>query len=965
MANYKIGGCNVKFPHQAYGTQLSFMGKVIQALDQGHNALLEAPTGSGKTLSLLCGSLAWQQREKQRIEEGVRQHTEQARAYMTKEGEAAQQRDHADDDDNSDNTTTDNNKEEEKPLSQRSTPKQDTNPTTAATTATANDDDSQHLIRVVGVQPTDPEAAQQARDDVVIQQGGGFLEDVVDTTAPTTTTPSSTTPLPPHLATHPPLPPPPRRTAPKIFYATRTHSQIAQVVKELKRSGYAPRMVILASKQQYCVNDHARSKPSLDEECENLLRTNACDYFRGVQMMVRSGGGSSIMAQVHDIEDLCDAGKRRKACPYYVARATKDEAEILFGPYNYFVDPIIRRAMGLDSIIENSVIIFDEAHNIEDVCREAASLDVERISLMSASIAVQRALAFNGKPQVYGVLKGMLDKVLEWIDGKERQIAAQHHQYHGYAPRGGGGGGGRDGGGRKNSRFADNGGNGGVYEHMVGGGLELRKELERMGFFGGSVDALWEAYEDARAEDEALASNKEDGKGGRNTTTTTNATTPQDPQKPASAGKAKPVRVGSNALGLISRVIQVVKMIYQVSEDGGRDYRMAIKRQPIELAGPEGQLALSRAKTLFLPPSSSASQPSPIGSVPTPTPTPTHLFTLSLWCMNPAVAFKQLSSRAHSIILTSGTLSPLNSFASELGAPFSVRLEAPHVVNMAKQVWAGVMTSAPSGEQVVATYQHNNKPEFMDNVGNIVVQMCSTIPDGVLLFLPSYSLLDRLVYRWKATGVYRKLTTLKKVVHEPRTGGAEALQTVMRDYYQAISTGHGGLFMAVCRGKVSEGLDFADANARGVVVVGIPFPNVKDMKVDAKKKFNDTGCRNGMGLLSGHVWYEQQAMRALNQALGRCIRHRNDWGGIVLIDARFQHKTHQEGLSRWVRSSIRVFHQFDEGMDSLKTFYHRLGSSGDVGGGAVRVWDEEDKEKENSGKPVVNAFARMMGWCLG
>ena len=37
--------------------------------------------------------------------------------------------------------------------------------------------------------------------------------------------------------------------------------------------------------------------------------------------------------------------------------------------------------------------------------------------------------------------------------------------------------------------------------------------------------------------------------------------------------------------------------------------------------------------------------------------------------------------------------------------------------------------------------------------------------------------------------------------------------------------------MAVCRGKVSEGLDFSDDNARAVVTIGIPFPNVKDLQV--------------------------------------------------------------------------------------------------------------------------------------
>ena len=42
---------------------------------------------------------------------------------------------------------------------------------------------------------------------------------------------------------------------------------------------------------------------------------------------------------------------------------------------------------------------------------------------------------------------------------------------------------------------------------------------------------------------------------------------------------------------------------------------------------------------------------------------------------------------------------------------------------------------------------------------------------------------------------------------------------------------NGALMLAVCRGKVSEGLDFADNNARAVVCVGIPFPNFKDTQV--------------------------------------------------------------------------------------------------------------------------------------
>lgn len=44
----------------------------------------------------------------------------------------------------------------------------------------------------------------------------------------------------------------------------------------------------------------------------------------------------------------------------------------------------------------------------------------------------------------------------------------------------------------------------------------------------------------------------------------------------------------------------------------------------------------------------------------------------------------------------------------------------------------------------------------------------------------------------------------------------------------------GALLIAVCRGKVSEGLDFTDDNARAVITVGIPFPNIKDLQVSSR-----------------------------------------------------------------------------------------------------------------------------------
>ena len=43
--------------------------------------------------------------------------------------------------------------------------------------------------------------------------------------------------------------------------------------------------------------------------------------------------------------------------------------------------------------------------------------------------------------------------------------------------------------------------------------------------------------------------------------------------------------------------------------------------------------------------------------------------------------------------------------------------------------------------------------------------------------------------------------------------------------------------------------------------------------------------------LAGEAWYVQQASRAVNQAMGRVIRHRGDYGAIILADERFKVRT--------------------------------------------------------------------------
>ena len=108
------------------------------------------------------------------------------------------------------------------------------------------------------------------------------------------------------------------------------------------------------------------------------------------------------------------------------------------------------------------------------------------------------------------------------------------------------------------------------------------------------------------------------------------------------------------------------------------------------------------------------------------------------------------------------------------------------------------------------------------------------------MFFPSYWLMDKVFERWKESGVLHEIQKFKQVFREPKR--ATEYQMVMDRYYSAIfeDENGGAILMGVCRGRISEGLDFSDNAARCVVIVGIPFPQMTDPKVILKKEYLDS-----------------------------------------------------------------------------------------------------------------------------
>ena len=66
----------------------------------------------------------------------------------------------------------------------------------------------------------------------------------------------------------------------------------------------------------------------------------------------------------------------------------------------------------------------------------------------------------------------------------------------------------------------------------------------------------------------------------------------------------------------------------------------------------------------------------------------------------------------------------MDSFASELGLQFPIRMEAPHVIDPA-QVLAVTIGKDGAGREITATYKTADTFQFQDELGHLISSICS------------------------------------------------------------------------------------------------------------------------------------------------------------------------------------------------------------------------------------------------
>ncbi|XP_031640817.1 regulator of telomere elongation helicase 1 homolog [Contarinia nasturtii] len=699
MVIVDINGIAVKFPFEPYGVQRKYMSNVIQSLEEKRHAILESPTGTGKTLCLLCSTLGWISHQKEKLEKW--------RSY-----------------------NVENSVQEER-----------------------NKENQKKNVSDAACESEQPIDGTNRSDE------GMPLEKI-----------------------------------PKVIYASRTHSQISQAMKELKKCDYADvKTAVIASRDYLCNNPSLKDKSNAEKthKCRSLKKHDQCEYYVNLKHCENE---PEFEKPILDIEDLGRIGEKFNCCSYYASRKRIQTAEIVFMPYNYLLDPKIRNATQID--LSDSIVILDEAHNVEKMCEDSACTLIKSSDICTAISDLKQMIRLSGLPEALEREKFTLNDIqkLQWsletweTDISNVQIGMQDGGF--------------------------------VFSLLEKAEITIKNCHLHMNF----IDKLIGVLND---EGRSLFEGRR-GKGLEKVL------------------EFLRVAFSSSADDLIDKVKQ--SYIVQIDED-----------EKCETVGSK---------------------------------------ILNFWCFSPAFGMKYLFEQGiRCLILTSGTLAPLEPLVDEMDIKDPLLLTNEHIIKDS-QVFVRIIDSGlDENTSFNSIYRNRRNPKYLRSLGNSIIKISKEVPGGLLIFFASYPAMDNCVNFWKLNdNIWSKMEAQKPICVECKD--KMEFERQKQIYNVNIENNNGAIFMAVLRGKVSEGVDFADTYGRCCLIVGIPF-SFKDPKLSLKLQYLE-GKERG----SSSKWEVLEAIRAVNQAIGRVIRHKDDYGAILFCDERFYDYHLNKDISFWVKSLL-------------------------------------------------------------
>lgn len=639
-----------------------------------------------------------------------------------------------------------------------------------------------------------------------------------------------------------------------IIFSSRTHSQLSQfalqlnLVKKFNRVKFLP----LGGRNQLCINDKIKKLPEslINDACIDLQKNTGCEFRMkdnwngdsgsgsvggsgsgsgsvGSAGSVRSAGSvfsgtgsinpfSDPMAsttasgkfidlsqtKIHDIEDLALLGRNTGICPYYAIRSGLKVPEIISLPYQLLLQESTRNILQLD--ISNSVIIIDEAHNLIDTITNIHSVSITLTDLQLVIKSLKMYLLKFVK-RLSSFSRVNLSKLIKICLVIEKFINSASPSIGNYIP---------------------------IEEILSYQNADLHNINQLNEYLNKSKIAFKiESYMEKLREEEL----ETESKNGRSLT----------------AGQ------GKKHTPLLFKVVKFLECLSNPSN--------------------EGRFFWSD-KT-----------------------------TINYMLLDPSTIFQQIVSKAKCVLLCGGTMEPMEEFFDML-LP-DIPKEQINTFKCGHIIPKDNLNVYPIKNWKNTTFEflYGNRDNkiMIESLAEFILESTINIPAGMVIFFPSYSYLNKVLDIWKSGGYFNKINQIKKIFEEPTE--SNRVESLLSEYSQTVK--NGAILLSVVGGKMSEGINFSDDMARAVFMVGLPYPNAFSGEIIAKKKFIETKVieKNGSkteAAQKSQNFYENLCMRAVNQSVGRSIRHINDYSIIYLIDLRYNQHKIQNKLSGWVKERI-------------------------------------------------------------
>ncbi|KAJ2712709.1 ATP-dependent DNA helicase chl1 [Coemansia spiralis] len=840
------------FPMAPYEIQLEFMQRLFETLEGGEFGIFESPTGTGKSLSIICGALTWIQhdarREQQQQAEAKGPAAADGRPDWVREFERKQ-------------AATEQANAESGQLERYQRWVAATRRREAAQRKGARPSQQRPVKRPATEAVPDGEAGHGSDDDAIVaayhsggEQGRGTDDGPVEYSA-------AVRRLLDRRARNKPLydsdsdgdsgsddGAPEEPSVRKVYYASRTHSQLQQFVNEIKRTRFAQdgiRCVTLGSRQQLCVNDKVRSGSTsvhaLNERCLEMQQSAkkarcACLPVQATPMLdFKDAAARTIM----DIEELAAEGRRRGVCAYYGTRESVRGAQVVALPYNMLLSCSARESMGIT--LGGNIVIVDEAHNLVDTILATHSVTL-------------------GWPTV----RALMDMVQQYFKRYWQRLRGSNVVY---------------------------------IRQTIALLRALHKYLQRVATEHGAADApatevvsVNEFLQRANADhinvykiDRYLRESK---LGRKLNMFAERSQAPAAAGYPAKRARQDPAPAPVSAPAPASAVAALEAFMECIGNPDRTGARLAVRstRQA------DGAVDVE----------------------------------LKYLLLDPSEAFGEIRKEARAVVLAGGTMRPVDAMVRQLLPrlgrltladctdaqralldPARVRQFAwSHVVPQS-HICALVVDHGPTGEPLRFAFQDQANAARIREAGQALAALCNVIPGGVVVFFPSYALLGKMLAGWTAAGIVQRIAGRKPVFSESADQDTLALYTE-----QVRRPGSSGaVLLSVVGGRLSEGINFSDDLGRAVVMVGVPYPSLASPELKERLDYYEsigdptTGAGAAPAGQMGpraRALYDTLCMRAVNQSIGRAIRHRADYAAILLLDARYAEPRIASHLPAWI-----------------------------------------------------------------